>query len=116
MDIHTALIKALHYSGGERSLQDCLDAIAKKQLIPLYIKEQFIFVEVYAYPQKSALNISYVAGNGYLHHLDSIIPILTDLAKALDCSEITCYGRRGWEKALSKYGAKVRYTVLALEV
>lgn len=116
MDIQTALLKALRYSGGERSLQDCLDAIAVKQLIPLCIEGQMIFVEVYAYPQKRALNISYAAGEGYLRHLDSIIPVLSRLAKALDCSEITCYGRRGWEKALSKYGAKVRYTVLALEV
>lgn len=111
-----ALRRALAYSGGERSLTDCLLLIQQKVLIPLCIHEQFIFVEVYSYPQKQALNISYVSGKGYIKYLPEILPILKGLAKALDCSEITCYGRKGWEKVLARYGAKPRYTVMSLEV
>lgn len=111
-----ALRRALLYSNGERSLEDCLRLIEQNILIPLYIAEQFVFVEVHVYPQKNCLNISYTSGKDYLKHIDEILDVVKRLAKALDCSSITCYGRPGWEKVLARIGAKPVYTVLSLEV
>lgn len=115
-ELIAALERALCYSGNERSLSDCLQLISEKRLIPLRIAGQFLFVEVFIYPQKTCLNISYTSGDGYLAHINEILNVIRPLAKALDCSEITCYGRPGWAKVLAKIGAKTRYTVLALEV
>jgi hypothetical protein len=107
---------ALEYSNGEYSVQDILNRIEDKLLIPLHIETLFVAVEVLSYPQKRILNIMLLQGTDFSANCQKVFDVICSLAKALDCSEVTWYGRPGWERLLRKHGVSKLYTVLRLEL
>lgn len=58
------------------------------------------------YPDRSALVILYCGGENHRDWVDCLKYII-DYAKGSGCSEIEIYGRKGWVRALKKYGFKI---------
>lgn len=115
-ELEAAILKSLPYSNGEYSLEDIMERIEKRLYIPLKIHDVFLCVEVHEYPQKRILNIAFASGDGFLDHLEEFKELLSNAARSLGCTELTCYGRPGWERALKRIGVTKLYTVLKLEI
>lgn len=116
MDLHTRIQKILDHSGGEWSLSDFLRLVEEKKLILLNYEGILVIMEVQVYPQKRVLHIWGVEGGGTLDKLSSMVIWAKGIARDLNCVELRCQGRKGWEKALSEHGTRVLYTTLVMEL
>lgn len=70
-----------------------------------------IITEVKQFPHQKHLNILFLGGD----EMDKWIHLIEDMinrAKNNGCDAVKIYGRKGWEKALSKFGFKHSHTVL----
>ena len=110
------LQKSIDYSAGEYSVDTYLQWVEEKRLHLFDIQGCLIGVEKFEYETKSVLNISLVEGEGVIANIKEIIDTMSALARTLDCSELTCYGRPGWARILRKHGATHVYTVMRLGV
>lgn len=110
------LQKVIEFSAGEHSVDTYLKWVEEKRLHLFEIQGCLIGVEKFEYETKNVLNISLVEGEGFLNHIDEVKAVMSSLAKALDCSELTCYGRPGWARILRRHGATHVYTVMRLEL
>lgn len=84
--------------------------------MPLILNDCLVCLEVHVFPQRRILNIFLVEGRGLLKQIPFILEKVKEVAKHMDCSAVTCYGRKGWERALKGIGVKPVYTVLSLEL
>lgn len=115
-DLEKRLEKILRYSGGEWSLEDFLNLIRTKKLHLLEYEGILVLIEVQTYPQKRILHIWGAEGKGALKKLPLLVSWAKDVARSLDCNELRCQGRKGWERALQEHGTRVLYTTLAMEL
>lgn len=116
MDYTKRLERILEHTGGEWSLQDVLDLIHQKKLFLFHKGDYLILFDVQAFPQKRVLHIWGFEGDGALNALHELFSWSKEIARALDCTEVRCQGRKGWERALSKHGTKFLYSTLVLEL
>ena len=56
------------------------------------------------YPQRKALALDWVGGTQLKEWEDQLIETMKRYANELDCSHLEGYGRKGWGRALKKYG------------
>ena len=56
------------------------------------------------YPQRKALALDWVGGTQMKEWEDQLIETMKRYANELDCSHLEGYGRKGWGRALKKYG------------
>lgn len=116
MDLEKRIARILRHSGNEWSVSDLLQKVDSKQLILLEKNGVLLIAEVQAYPQKRILHIWGLEGESALESLLAIVEWCKELARALDCVELRCQGRKGWERALRPAGASVLYTTLSMDV
>lgn len=116
MNIDSRIERILTHSGHEYRLEDVLERIQKKQMYAFDYLDTLILIEVHTFPQKKVLHVWGMEGKGTLNQLDKIVLWVKDLAKALNCVELRCQGRGGWERALRQHGATPLYTTLVLEL
>lgn len=114
MKIEDRLARILRRSGCEYSVEDLLSKIAKREIIPFEYYGVLILVEVQQFPQKRVLHIWGAEGKGALVHMDKLVAWARALARSLECTELRCQGRAGWERALKKHGAVHVYTTLSM--
>ena len=62
------------------------------------------------------LNVVVLGGRGLNRWQHELVEYLTKFAKGMSCSAITCYGRHGWARALSKEDFKLVSQVMMKEV
>lgn len=116
MDFEQRIERILKYSGGEWTLPDFMDLIYSKKVHALQYDGLLVLIEVQVFPQKRILHIWGFEGDGALDKMPSLVVWAKEVARTLDCTELRCQGRKGWERALSQHGAKVLYTTLAMEL
>lgn len=116
MDLDKRLLRILRHSGGEWSLADFKDMINSKRLHLFEYQGILVLIEVQVYPQKRILHIWGTEGPGAIKKLPALVSWAKEVARVLDCTELRCQGRKGWERALSKYGTRFLYTTLAMDV
>lgn len=116
MDYSTRIERILEHAGGEWTLSDFMQLIESKKVHVLEYNHNLVIVEVQAFPQKRVLHIWGFEGDGALETLPSTVEWAKDLARSLDCVELRCQGRKGWERALRAHGASVLYTTLSMDV
>ena len=56
------------------------------------------------YPQRKALALDWVGGTQMKEWEDQLIDTMKRYANELGCSHLEGYGRKGWGRALKKYG------------
>lgn len=116
MDLEKRIARILKYSGGEWSLPDFLQMIREKKIHIFNFEGLLILIEVQQYPQKRVLHIWGAEGKGLLKKLPLLVERTKEIARALECTELRCQGRKGWERALCAHNAKVLYTTLVMEL
>lgn len=116
MNLDQRLARILKYSGGEWSLADFKQMIESRKLHLFEYEGILLLIEVQQYPQKRVLHIWGAEGKGALKKLPALFDWAKEVARLLDCTELRCQGRKGWERALKAHGTKVLYTTLALEL
>jgi hypothetical protein len=70
--------------------------------------------EIHSFPRARYLHI-FLAG-GDMEELIAMIPSWKSLAAHLGCSDLTLYGRPGWERALKSHGWQKRVVVVSTGV
>lgn len=114
------LEKALQYSTGERTKEQILDQ-SYQGLVQCWVvfnDNQIVNLtttEVLDYPNKRVLHIITSTGNDWEGHKQEHDE-LVQFAKSTDCSSITVYGRKGWERKLPVLGYEHVYSVFEYEI
>lgn len=62
------------------------------------------------------LFIPTLAGAGMGAWLGQVVDLMRQFARAHECTELRCSGRRGWVRALDQYGARESSVTVSLEV
>lgn len=68
------------------------------------------------YPQRKALALDWVGGTRMKEWEDQLIDTMRRYANELDCSHLEGYGRKGWGRALQKYGFYPEYIAYRMEL
>lgn len=116
MSLEKRIERLLLHSGGEWALSDFMELIYSSKIQLFDYQGILILTEVQIFPQKRILHVWGVEGDSALEKLPEIVDWVKELARALDCVELRCQGRKGWERALHSQGASVLYTTLSMDV
>ena len=68
------------------------------------------------YPQRKALALDFVGGTRMNEWNDQLIDTMRKYANELGCSHLEGYGRKGWGRALKKYGFYPEYIAYRMEL
>ncbi len=68
------------------------------------------------YPRRKALAVDWVGGTQMKEWEDQWVETMKRYANELDCSHIEGYGRKGWGRALKKYGFYLEYIAYRMEL
>ena len=68
------------------------------------------------YPRRRALALDWVGGTQMKEWEDQLIDTMKRYANELDCSHLEGYGRKGWGRALKKYGFYAEYIAYRMEL
>lgn len=68
------------------------------------------------YPQRKALALDWVGGTRMNEWSDLMIDTMRNYANELGCSHLEGYGRKGWGRALQKYGFYPEYIAYRMEL
>ena len=68
------------------------------------------------YPRRRALALDWVGGTQMKEWEDQWVDTMKRYANELDCSHIEGYGRKGWGRALKKYGFYPEYIAYRMEL
>lgn len=116
MTLDERLIRILKHSGGEWSLEDFYRELEAKKVLLFNYEGILVLAEVQVYPQKRVFHIWGTEGDGALEKMPALVSWAKEAARTLECTELRCQGRKGWERALSAHGARVLYTTLVMEL
>lgn len=116
MELEKRIKRILKYSDNEWTVSDILQMVQDKKIFLLEKEGILVMVEVQVFPHKRVLHIWGAEGKGALRNMAVIVEWAKEIARALDCTELRCQGRKGWERALSKHGTRFLYTTLAMDV
>lgn len=65
---------------------------------------------------KRVLAIDWIGGDRMKDWLPEAHDVLSDYARAYGCDHLQGYGRKGWLRALAKFGWEVDYTAYRMEI
>jgi hypothetical protein len=68
------------------------------------------------YPQRRALALDWVGGTRMNEWQDQLVETMRKYANELGCSHLEGYGRKGWGRALKKYGFYPEYIAYRMEL
>jgi len=68
------------------------------------------------YPQRKGLALDWVGGTRMKEWEDQLINTMRKYANELGCSHLEGYGRKGWGRALKKYGFYPEYIAYRMEL
>ena len=68
------------------------------------------------YPRRRALALDWVGGERMKEWEDQLIDTMRRYATELECSHLEGYGRKGWGRALKKYGFYPEYIAYRMEL
>ena len=69
-----------------------------------------------AYPRRKALAVDWVGGTQMKEWEDQWVDTMKRYANELGCSHLEGYGRKGWGRALKKYGFYPEYIAYRMEL
>lgn len=116
MSLEDRIERILKHSGGEWSISDFMELVNSRRVHLFNYSDILIIAEVQQYPQKRLLHIWGVEGETTLEKLPGLVDFFKEVARTLDCTELRCQGRKGWERALLQHGGRVLYTTILMEL
>jgi len=105
---------ALEYSGGTHDIDDVFRAILEGRMQLWPAEEGCLVTEILLYPRKKVLHI-FLAG-GEMNQLTDMHHDVIEWAKAQGCTALTLSGRKGWSRALAKFGWEEKLVNLSKEI
>jgi hypothetical protein len=93
--------RALEYGGSTHSFDDIVCGVLASQYDVLYNDGAIAISEQSNYPNVRAYHVFVAAGT-----LDSVLALqeqMIERALAADCTQLTLWGRLGWQKVLAKH-------------
>lgn len=115
MSLQDRIARILKYSGEEWSVEDFLQMVEEKKIFLFNVEGVLIIAGVQQFPQKKVFHIWGTEGEGAIEKMPILVSWAKEAARSLECTELRCQGRKGWERALLQHGAKVLYTTLVME-
>ena len=121
-DVDRVLKKAVATVDDKAEMIDILDGIYDgTYVLWVVIDEQDDVIAAFTtrlivYPQRKALVLDWVGGTRMKEWEDQLIDTMRRYANELDCSHLEGYGRKGWGRALKKYGFYPEYIAYRMEL
>ena len=121
-DVDRVLKKAVATVDNKAEMIDILDGIYDgTYVLWVVIDEQDDVIAAFTtrlivYPQRKALALDWVGGTRMKEWEDQLIETMRRYANELDCSHLEGYGRKGWGRALKKYGFYPEYIAYRMEL
>ena len=121
-DVDRVLKKAVATVDNKAEMIDILDGIYDgTYVLWVVIDEQDDVIAAFTtrlivYPQRKALALDGVGGTRMKEWEDQLIDTMRRYANELDCSHLEGYGRKGWGRALKKYGFYPEYIAYRMEL
>ena len=121
-DVDRVLKKAVATVDNKAEMIDRLDGIYDgTYVLWVVIDEQDDVIAAFTtrlivYPQRKALALDWVGGTRMKEWEDQLIDTMRRYANELDCSHLEGYGRKGWGRALKKYGFYPEYIAYRMEL
>ena len=121
-DVDRVLKKAVATVDNKAKMIDILDGIYDgTYVLWVVIDEQDDVIAAFTtrlivYPQRRALALDWVGGTRMKEWEDQLIDTMRRYANELDCSHLEGYGRKGWGRALKKYGFYPEYIAYRMEL
>ena len=121
-DVDRVLKKAVATVDNKVEMIDILDGIYDgTYVLWVVIDEQDDVIAAFTtrlivYPQRRALALDWVGGTRMKEWEDQLIDTMRRYANELDCSHLEGYGRKGWGRALKKYGFYPEYIAYRMEL
>lgn len=114
--------RSLEHGNGDLSAYDifieCLQAICQ-----CWIREDeygtihgVAITRVLTHKQYKECVIVCTTSEGWFEHGPDILNMLEDFARGMDCKYTSVYGRKGWARALKKYGYEEPFVTLMKEL
>jgi hypothetical protein len=121
-DVDRVLKKAVATVDNKAEMIDILDGIYDgTYVLWVVIDEKDDLIAAFTtrlivYPQRKALALDWVGGTRMKEWEDQLIDTMRRYANELDCSHLEGYGRKGWGRALKKYGFYPEYIAYRMEL
>lgn len=121
-DIKPMVERATKTSGGRYTPQSVLEGINSGVLALWVVMDgdaaiAALTTRVEVFPTgKRSLSIDWIGGTRMKEWLPVAHEVLTDYAKSYGCVQLQGYGRKGWLRALGKFGWDVDYTAYRMEI
>ncbi len=121
-DVDRVLKKAVATVDNKAKMIDILDGVYDgTYVLWVVIDEQDDVIAAFTtrlivYPQRRALALDWVGGTRMKEWEDQLIDTMRRYANELDCSHLEGYGRKGWGRALKKYGFYPEYIAYRMEL
>ena len=121
-DVDRVLKKAVATVDNKAEMIDILDGIYDgTYVLWVVIDEKDDVIAAFTtrlivYPQRKALALDWVGGTRMKEWEDQLIDTMRRYANELDCSHLEGYGRKGWGRALKKYGFYPEYIAYRMEL
>ena len=121
-DVDRVLKKAVATVDNKAEMIDIFDGIYDgTYVLWVVIDEQDDVIAAFTtrlivYPQRKALALDWVGGTRMKEWEDQLIDTMRRYANELDCSHLEGYGRKGWGRALKKYGFYPEYIAYRMEL
>ena len=121
-DVDRVLKKAVATVDNKAEMIDILDGIYDgTYVLWVVIDEKDDVIAAFTtrlivYPQRRALALDWVGGTRMKEWEDQLIDTMRRYANELDCSHLEGYGRKGWGRALKKYGFYPEYIAYRMEL
>jgi len=121
-DVERVLEKSVDTVKDKAEMIDILDGIyGGTYVLWVVIDEQedvsaAFTTRLIVYPQRKALALDWVGGTRMKEWEDQLIETMRRYANELDCSHLEGYGRKGWGRALKKYGFYPEYIAYRMEL
>lgn len=116
MELEKRIERILRHSGEEWSVQDFFQMVEEKKIFLFTVEGVLIIAGVQQFPQKRVFHIWGTEGEGAIEKMPLLVEWAKNAARSLDCTELRCQGRKGWERALLSHGARFLYSTLAMDV
>ena len=121
-DVDRVLKKAVATVDNKAKMIDILDGIYDGTYVLWVVMDEqddviaAFTTRLIVYPQRRALALDWVGGTRMKEWEDQLIDTMRRYANELDCSHLEGYGRKGWGRALKKYGFYPEYIAYRMEL
>lgn len=113
-DYRAQIEAALQHSEGTHTFEDVAQGLVEGRFQAWVNGGSIAVTEIITYPRKRALHC-FLAG-GKMAEIVEMMPAASDWGRMMGCSSFTVAGRKGWMRALRRYGWRPAFYVVQCDL